>query len=171
MFQVPKLLAQIDTTSTIPDYWTDHRAKAIYIEALGTSLGYSLHYDMRFRRGHRGLGINIGLNRPLESGQTKTYSISLIVNHVSSNQRIALEVGGGFLLAYRRRIYDDVNNRIHRTSSFYYPAVANLGIRFQPKRIGPVLRLFWSPNWNIDKSSAQQVTLRWFGASLGLGFN
>lgn len=169
LLQPGKLLAQRDSSRLAPDYWVSSRAKAIYVEALGTSIGYSLHYDMRFKKGHRGLGMNIGLNAPLESGQTKTYSYSFIVNHVSSNQRVALEAGAGFILAYSRRTYEDIDHQIHRINSVYYPAVANLGIRFQPKRLGPVLRFFWAPNW--DLYDAKQVNLLWFGISLGVGFN
>lgn len=149
--------------------FTERRSKAIYIEALGSSgLAFSLNYDMRFRPTHKGWGFRAGIVQPIRDGRNVTYSFPLMLNYINANTRVALEGGVGFILAYRRGSYEDTNGIIHYYQGLEYPAVANVGIRFQPLRTGVVWRLYWAPIWRIDTST--QTELRWFGTSLGIGF-
>ncbi|GAB3908919.1 hypothetical protein GCM10028803_45540 [Larkinella knui] len=164
-------MAQEDGFKTGDDVPQTSKAKAIYVEAMGSSgWGLSLNYDMRFKSGHKGWGFRAGINQPIQEGRALTYSFPVLINTVNSNKRVALEAGAGFILAYRKWTYEDQNNVIHHNNGIEYPAVANVGVRFQPLRTGIVWRLYWAPTWRIG-SSAQNTNLRWFGTSLGIGFN
>jgi hypothetical protein len=145
-------------------------AKAIYVEALGSSgFNYSLNYDMRFKAGRNGWGFRAGVALPQYTGQVEIYTMPLMLNNVQSARRAALEMGIGVLAAYRRLTYEDHNFVIQRRQSIGFPVVANLGVRFQPLRTGVVWRIYWAPNWRLDQPSSQ-AQLFWFGTSLGIGF-
>jgi hypothetical protein len=165
------LIAQVDTTIQLGvNPLKKYRAKAIYLEALGSSgFSLSLNYDMPFKGGHKGWGFRAGVTQPIQEGRAVTYSFPVLINRVSSNKRVALEAGAGFILAYRNWTYEDQNNVIHHNQGIEYPAVANLGLRFQPLRTGIIWRLYWAPTWRIG-SSAQSTNLRWLGTSFGIGF-
>lgn len=167
------LFAQHDSISLQrPVKTSERRAKAIYLEVLGRSgFGLSLLYDMRFRKGHDGLGINLGISQPKIEPRATTYSFPIFINHVSSERRVALEVGGGLIVAYRRWWSEDQTQTIHRYHQVSVPAMANVGIRIQPINTGVVCRLFWAPNWRIGREANLNGRLLWFGASLGIGFN
>ena len=146
------------------------RPKAIYIELLGSSgFGTSVNYDMRFNKSHKGLGFRIGVAQPNTVGRSTSCLFPVLINHVSSTRQAAFEVGAGFDVVYRNTSYEDFNNIIHYSHSFVYPAVANVGIRFQPLKTGIVWRLYWAPTWEI--LSTQKSFTGWIGTSLGIGFN
>lgn len=164
-------LAQSDIGQNQENLFQVRRAKAVYVEALGSSgLNYSINYDMRFKPGHKAWGFRIGIAQPAQVGQAEIYTFPLMINKVHSNRRAALETGIGFLIGYRRLTYEDHNNVVQRRESIQAPAVANVGLRLQPLRTGVVWRLYWAPTWRIG-SSPQSVNLEWFGMSLGIGFN
>lgn len=164
------LFAQVDVNHAVDGTFKVHRAKAIYAELLGSSgLDYSLNYDMRFKAGRKGWGFRAGITRPSQVGQTEIFSFPLLINRVQSNRRAALEIGAGFVVNYKKLTFEDSNNITQRRQSVQFPAVANVGIRLQPLRTGVVWRLYWAPTWRIG--SSQSTNLRWFGTSLGIGFN
>ena len=167
------LLAQGDSiTLRQSNVGPTRRAKAIYVEALGRSgFGFSILYDMRLSKGHDGIGINLGISQPKIDPRATTYSFPLFINHISSEKRVALEVGGGIIVAYRRWWTQDQNQDIHRFHQISVPAMANVGLRIQPINTGVVWRLFWAPNWRIGTESNLNGKLLWFGTSLGIGFN
>jgi hypothetical protein len=163
-------LAQVSVNDTIDKPFKAHRAKAIYVEVLGSSgLDYSLNYDMRFKTGRKGWGFRAGITRPAQVGQTEIFSFPLLINKVQSDRRAALEVGAGFVVNYKKLTFEDSNNIIQRRQSVQFPAVANVGVRLQPLRTGVIWRLYWAPSWRIG--SSESPYLQWFGTSLGIGFN
>jgi hypothetical protein len=172
MLSVYDLSAQTDSLVMVDSMAPrQHRAKSIYVEALGSSgLALSLNYDMRFKPSRKGLGIRAGITQPDRSGRSITYSFPVLLNYVNADSRVALEAGGGFIVAYRQWSYEDSNGIVYHRQGFEYPAVANLGVRFQPLKTGIVWRVYWAPAWRVG-GSTQDTLLRWFGISLGVGFN
>jgi hypothetical protein len=163
-------MAQVDTVQIGASPLKKHRAKAVYVEALGSSgFSLSLNYDMRFKRELKGWGFRAGVTQPIQEGRAVTYSFPVLINTIGSNKRVAVEAGVGFIIAYRKWTYEDQNNVIYHNQGIEYPGVANVGLRFQPLRTGIVWRLYWAPTWRIG-SSVQNTNLRWFGTSLGIGF-
>ncbi|GHB71262.1 hypothetical protein [Persicitalea jodogahamensis] len=147
------------------------RAKAIYVEALGSSgFGMSINYDMRFKPGHKGWGFRAGIAQPYQVADATTYYFPLKVNKVHSDKRVALEHGFGPVIVYKRWEYEDLNFNIHQRQGFHFLAVANVGVRFQPLKTGVVWRLYWNPNYQIGSGSRRPM-LFWFSTSLGIGFN
>ncbi len=164
-----KVVAQEADLPPVVGLPKEHRAKAIYLEALGGGgLGLSLHYDMRFRRSNNGWGWRVGYSQPVPDGRYKTYSVPIGVNRLGGAGRVAGEVGVGAVLAYTTWTFDDDNNVTQHKNRLETPLIANVGVRFRPLRTGAVLRLSWSPTWTIGSYS--QVNLAWVGASLGVGF-
>jgi hypothetical protein len=72
--------------------------------------------------------VNPGISQPKIDSRATTYSFLLFINHISSDRRIALEVGDGIIVAYWRSWNQDQNEIIHRYQSISVPAMANLGI-------------------------------------------
>ncbi len=164
-------LAQTDSIQNSNEPSKTRRAKAIYVEALGSSaLGLSLNYDMRFKPGHEGWGFRVGMAQPYQAYDATTFYFPLIINKVHSSKRAAFEHGFGPVIVYKRWEYEDLNFDIHQRQGFHFIASANVGVRFQPLKTGVVWRLYWNPNWQVG-TSGQKPMLLWFGTSLGIGFN
>jgi hypothetical protein len=91
-------LAQMDSTPARGTLQKIRCAKAIYVEALGSSaFGLSLNYDMRFRPGHGGWGFRVGMAQPYQVADATTYYFPLLINKVHSNKRVSFEHGIGQL--------------------------------------------------------------------------
>ncbi|HEV7348469.1 hypothetical protein [Telluribacter sp.] len=163
-------LAQADSTGVSKLPVPNRRAKAIYVEALGSSgFFYSLNYDMRFKKGLDGLGFRIGITRPDPSGITMTYSGPILINYVTSARRIAFEAGAGVIVAHRRYEYEDHVSILHKyRRTTINDGVANVGIRVQPFRTGIIWRLYWAPTWIFGEPNS--FFPQWLGTSLGIGF-
>lgn len=163
--------AQTDSTQASNDLSKTRRAKAIYVEALGSSaFGLSLNYDMRFKPGHEGWGFRVGMAQPYQAYDATTFYFPLLINKVHSSKRAAFEHGFGPVIVYKRWEYEDQNFDIHQRQGFHLMASANVGVRFQPLKTGVVWRLYWNPNWQVG-TGKQRPMLLWFGTSLGIGFN
>ena len=163
-------LAQADSTHNSSEILETRRAKAIYVEALGSSgFGLSINYDMRFKPGHEGWGFRAGIAQPYRAADATTFYLPLLINKVHSNKRAALEHGIGPVLVYKRWEYEDLNFDLHQRHDFNFLISANVGVRFQPVKTGVSWRLYWSPNWQI-RPDFQRPMLLWFGTSLGIGF-
>ncbi|GAB3162710.1 hypothetical protein [Telluribacter humicola] len=165
-------LAQTDSIRISKPTIPDRRAKAIYMEAFGSSgFYYSLNCDMRFRKGLKGWGVRVGITKPVTVGVATTYSGPILINYVTSERSVALEAGLGIVVANTRYTHEDQYNVIRKYSHYDYNyGVANVGIRVQPKRTGIMWRLYWAPNWVMGPDYNNQKTLMWFGTSLGVGF-
>ncbi len=151
--------------------YKSRRAKSIYIEALGSSIfGLSINYDTRFKPGNSGWGIRAGICQILREGRFTSYSFPILVNKVNSEKRASFEYGAGMVITYRRWWYDNPDNSISHYHGTYYGPTANVGFRFQPLKMGPTWRIYWSPVWRIGQP-LKTVNLLWFGTSLGLGFH
>lgn len=163
--------AQTDSTQARDTLPKTRRAKAIYVEALGSSaFGLSLNYDMRFKPGHEGWGFRVGMAQPYQVADATTFYFPIIINKVHSNKRATFEHGIGPVLVYKRWEYEDLNFDIHQRQGLNFIAAANVGVRFQPLKTGVVWRLYWNPNWQVGPRF-QRPMLLWFGTSLGIGFN
>lgn len=164
-------LAQDFSSQTEDSLPVSRRAKAIYVEALGTSgFGFSINYDMRFKPGHDGWGFRIGSGQISREGRYTNHSFPLLINKVSTNKRVAFEQGIGALITYRKWYYDNPSNTVDHYRRFLYHAAVNVGLRVQPENTGVIWRLYWSPAWIIGVP-INSANLLWFGTSLGIGFN
>lgn len=175
---VGALLASLSQATAQPDTsWVNsnqskiRRAKAIYVEALGTSgLGLSINYDMRFTPGHDGWGFRVGSGQIVREGRFTSHSFPVLLTKISPNKRVAFERGGGLLITYRHWTWDTPSNKQEHHWRIYYQAAVNVGVRFQPMKVGPVWRVYWSPAWEFG-TPRSNINLLWFGTSLGIGFN
>jgi hypothetical protein len=144
-------------------------AKAIYVEALGSGIGLSLNYDIRFKPGLSGLGLRAGIGAT--SGSTDQTRISLmslpiLLNYVLGNSRASFEGGLGLMARYLTGAGTDVLTGDYVTAQGAGVSIAgNVGLRLQPKQNGVHFRLYWSP-FITDRG----LQPKWLGLSLGYGF-
>ena len=153
----------------------NRRAKAVYVELLGASItGFSLNYDMRFKRGTNigwGARIGMGMNRADkdERYQRDRY-LPIMIYRTVGGQRAALELGFGTTLWHSQEYYQ-VNTLTGAQGSFTKNTYGsqlfgNVGLRLQPKRFGPVVRIYWSP----IIIPSEGLMPYWAGVSFGFGF-
>lgn len=160
--------AQDDTTPAA------RHNKAIFIELLGSGMGVTANYDMRFSKGRQdGFGIRAGVGGMLlESNVTDEASIHsnfttfpIVVNYLIGKKRSALEAGIGIVPMYGNLVKDSSTQPKMEEKGWGSTGTLNLGYRYQPLNSGFVFRLTWSPAVNSTGFSPA-----WFGMSLGYGF-
>ncbi|MFN0200758.1 MAG: hypothetical protein ACKVTZ_04530 [Bacteroidia bacterium] len=140
------------------------RAHVIYAEALGSSMIYSLNYDMRFGQQHNGLGFRIGFSRLSRNGSSN--NIPLQINYLLGQKQHLLEVGLGVL---RLQQQDGAGAK----SQFTFPN-ATLMYRFQPLEKGISFRIGWTPIYirssQTNAYDFSKLFWAWGGLSVGYRF-
>ena len=76
------------------DPWTSRRGHAIYGEALGPGIFYSMNYDVRFKEELRGIGARVGVSYINVGGPSVT-SVPVGINYILGKSKHNLELGIG----------------------------------------------------------------------------
>jgi hypothetical protein len=136
---------------------------AVFLEAFGQGLLYSVNYDHRFTE-HTGARIGATYFRWSESRESpRTVAAVPILGEwfIGSRGRY-LELAAGVLIAHGRLISQ--LSALHRDGDLVIVATGAIGLRYQPSDSGLIFRLTAVPF--VDRDDV----LLWPGLSLGYAF-
>jgi hypothetical protein len=136
---------------------------AVYLEAFGQGLLYSVNYDHRFTE-HVGARVGATYFRWSESGQSPrtVAAVPILGEWLLGSRGRYLEVAAGVLIAHGRLI--SRLSSVHREGDLVIIVTGAIGLRYQPSDNGLLFRLTAIPF--IDRGDA----LLWPGLSVGYAF-
>jgi hypothetical protein len=144
---------------------------AIYVEAFGTGIFYSVNYerfvsnDLTFRIGFSTFTIHANYDRD----QYTHYAVPIMANYLIGEGNSKLEIGAGIeFLAGSGESTGDHTYFISTTplSLSYVLLVGSFGYRYQPSDGGIHFRLVTTPFF-VPKTGVFNL---WFGSSIGICF-
>jgi hypothetical protein len=148
--------------------------KNIYVEALGSSIGLGVNFDMRLEKGRLdGMGVRAGIGGISFSNSSGDnlgiVTFPLEFNYLVGNGRNSLVAGVGLLPAYASvRITDDISDNLSIDLEGFGVAggFVNFGYRLQPRNRGFMFQI----NWNPLILRGDGFNIGWFGIGMGIGF-
>lgn len=144
--------------------------RAFYVEVLGSGLGLSGNFDMRFKKDRNdGFGFRTGL------GLGSIYSSTPDKNENDSRRYVTFPLSANYILGKKRSGFEGgaglttqvaLAKVLDNNPSYMAFGALNVGYRLQPLRKGLLLRASWTPLF--DNSGFYPA---WAGVSVGYSFN
>lgn len=123
----------------------DHPARAIYAEAFGNSLIWSLTYDTRFGPSRDGLGGRAGIGFLSFGNQTSYLTVPVMVNYLLGKNENFFELGLGGIIY----VSDD---RFLFPSESTVIGTLTIGYRYQPVKGGLMAKVAVTPIFGVREN-------------------